>query len=66
MKQILTVTFVLAVLAIAIVGSLYIFEVLNYEAAMSNLLKVVAAIVLLGSCSAVIAFLMRSKKEPPN
>jgi hypothetical protein len=66
MKQILTITVVLAVFAIAIVGSLYIFEVLSYEVAMSNLLKVVAAIVLLGSCSAVIAFLMRSKKEPPN
>jgi uncharacterized SAM-binding protein YcdF (DUF218 family) len=66
MKQILTITVVLAVFAIAIVGSLYIFEVLSYEVAMSNLLKAVAAIVLLGGCSAVIAFLMRSRKEPPN
>ena len=66
MKKILTITFVLAVFAIAIVGSLYIFEVLDYETAISNLLKVVAAIVLLGSCSAAIAFLIRSKKEAPN
>ena len=66
MKKIFTITGVLAVFAIAIMGSLYIFKILSYEVAMSNLLKVVAAIVLLGGCSALVAFLMRSKKEPPN
>jgi hypothetical protein len=34
------------------------------EAALSNLLKVVAAIALLGGCSALVVFLMGSKKEP--
>ena len=65
MKKILTITVVLSVFAVATVGCLYIFDMLSYEDAMSNLLKVVAAIVLLGGCSALIAFLMRTNKEPP-
>ena len=48
-----------------IVGCLYIFEVLSYDNSVSILLKAVAAIVLLGGCSALVAFLMRPKKEPP-
>ncbi len=65
MKKILTVTVVLSVLAVATVGCLYIFDILNYEDSLSNLLEVVAGIVLLGGCSALVAFLMRSNKEPP-
>jgi len=65
MKKIVTITAVLAVITAATVGCLYIFGVLSFEVAMSNLLKVVAAIVLLGGCSALIAFLMDSRKEPP-
>ena len=64
MKQILSIALVLVVLAVAILGCLAIFDVMSYEYAMSNLMKVVAAIVLLGSCSAAITALMRSKKEP--
>ena len=66
MKQIGSITFVLAVFAVAIVGCLYIFDILSYEDSVSNLLEVVAAIVLLGGCLALITFLTRSKKEPPN
>ena len=65
MKKILTITVVLSVFAAATVGCLYIFDILSYEDSVSNLLKVVAAIVLLGGCSALVAFLMRSNKEPP-
>ncbi len=65
MKKILTITAILAIFAVAGVGCLYIFDILNYENATSNLMKVVAAIVLLGGSSALVAFLMRSKKEPP-
>jgi hypothetical protein len=61
MKQILTITVVLSVVVIAIVGCMYIFEVSSLEDATSNLAKAVGAIVLLGGCSALIAFLMRSK-----
>ena len=62
MKQILTITVVLAVLATAFVGCLFIFEVMSYEDAMSNLLKVVGVIVLLGACSAAISALMSARK----
>ena len=65
MKQIISITAVLAVITVAIVGCLYIFEVLSYDNSVSILLKAVAAIVLLGGCSALVAFLMRPKKEPP-
>ncbi len=61
MKQILTITLVLCVFVIAIVGCMYIFEISSLEDAMSNLAKAVGAIVLLGGCSALIAFLMRSR-----
>jgi len=65
MKQIISITAVLAVITVAIVGCLYIFEVLSYENSVSIVLKAVSAIVLLGGCSALITFLMGSKKEPP-
>ena len=62
MKQILTITVVLSVLAIAIVGCMFIFEVISVEDAKDNLLKVVGGIVFLGVCAAVIAALMSAKK----
>ena len=61
MKQILTITVVLAVLATACVGCLFIFEVMSYEDAKSNLLKIVGVIVLLGACSAAISALIGAK-----
>lgn len=61
MKQILMITAILSILAVALFGCLYIFEVLSYESALSNLMKFVAAIVLLGGCSALVMALMRSK-----
>ena len=64
MKKILAVTAVLIIIATAIVGCLYIFEILSYEKAISDLLKLVAAIGLLGGCSALIAFLVPSKNNP--
>ena len=63
MKQILSISLVLVVLAVAILGCMAIFGAVSYEYAMSNLMKIVAAIVLLGGCSALITFLLRSKKE---
>ena len=65
MKQIVTITAILAVITIAIFGCLYIFEVISPETALSNLVKVVGAIVLLGGCSALVTLLTGSKKEPP-
>jgi hypothetical protein len=65
MKQIVVITAILAVITIAIFGCLYIFELMSPEIALTNLIKVVAAIVLLGGCSALISFLTGNKKEPP-
>jgi hypothetical protein len=65
MKQIVIITAVLAVITIGIFGWLYILELKCPEIALSNLIKVVAAIVLLGGCSALISFLTGNKKEPP-
>jgi hypothetical protein len=65
MKQIVVITAILAVITIAIFGCLYIFELMSPEIALTNLTKVVAAIVLLGGCSALISFLTGNKKEPP-
>lgn len=65
MKKILTITVVLSVIAAATVGCLYIFDILSFEDSVSSLLKVVAAIVLLGGCSALVALLMPTDKEPP-
>jgi hypothetical protein len=65
MKQIVVITAILAVITIAIFGCLYIFEIISPEIALTNLTKVVAAIVLLGGCSALISFLTGNKKEPP-
>ena len=62
MKQIVTVTAILSVLTIAIFGCLVIFELMTFDAALSNLLKIVAAIVLLGGCSALITFVLRSRE----
>ena len=62
MKRIVTITVVLSVLAIAIVGCMFIFEMMSFEDARSNLLKVVGGIVLLGASSAVISALMGTRK----
>lgn len=65
MRQILTVIAVLSVFALAIIGCLWIFGIISFDAAASNLVKIVAAIALLGGCAAVIAILMGPKDEPP-
>ncbi|MGB5629884.1 MAG: hypothetical protein WBM57_10990 [Woeseiaceae bacterium] len=64
MKQIVSISAVLAVVAVAIFGCLYIFGVLGQEIVLSNLVKVLAAIVLLGGCSALVVFLTGNK--PPD
>ena len=58
MKTIAIISAVLAVLAVAITGCLYIFGVSDFEESVGLLMKVVAAIVLLGGCAALIAVLM--------
>ena len=62
MKPIISITALLAILALAIIGVLYIFEMISVDYATSTLIKVEAAIILLGGCSALVALLTRSGK----
>lgn len=62
MKPIITITALLAILALAIIGVLYIFEMISVEYATDTLIKVEAAIILLGGLSALVALLTKSRK----
>ena len=62
MKPIITITVLLAFLSLAIIGVLYIFEMISVDYATSTLIKVEAAIIFLGGCSVVVALLTGSKK----
>lgn len=62
MKPIVTITVLLAILAFAIIGVLYIFGMISADSATDILIKVEAAIILLGGCSALVALLTRSGK----
>ena len=59
MKQILTIAGLLIVLAIAIFGCLLIFGVITFESAGGSLIRMIAAIALLGGCAALAGLLMR-------
>ena len=61
MKQIINTAGVLILIAVAIFGCLYIFGVMSFDSILSNLLKIVAAIVLLGVCWALVALMMGKK-----
>ena len=63
MKHILTIGAILATMAIAIFGLMYIFDVMSGDVAGENLLKVLGGIVLLGACSAVITLLTKPKQS---
>lgn len=64
MRQIITVTGVLAILGIAIVGCRYFFDVMTFDDSKSVLLKTLATLGLLGGCTALIKLLMGGKEEP--
>ena len=66
MKMIIKITLILAVLFLAIMGSLYIFEVIPVDELQDLSIKAGAAILLLGGCSALIALLTGRKKEAPD
>ena len=63
MRQIAIVCAFFIVVMLAIVGCMYIFDVISLAAARSYMLKFGAAIVLLGVCSALVALMMGGKKE---
>ncbi len=63
MKKIILITFVLAVIPVAIVGCLAIFDIISMDVAGPALVKVVSAILLLGGCTALIGFLVGTMKK---
>ena len=58
MKQIVMICGLLVIGLVAVVGCMYIFDVLSFESAQSTVLKFGGAIVLLGACSALVMLLM--------
>jgi hypothetical protein len=66
MEMIIKITLILAVLFLAILGSLYIFEVVPVDELQDLSIKAGAAILLLGGCSALISLLTGRKKDAPD
>ena len=60
MKIVFILTFILAVIVSAGIGSLVIFEVLSFDQAKEYIFKAVSAIALLGAASALIALVTGS------
>ena len=66
MEMIIKITLILVVLFLAVMGSLYIFEVIPVDTLQDLTIKAGAAILLLGGCSALIALMTGRKKEAPD
>ena len=66
MKKTILITVVLAIIPVAIVGCLAIFEIISLDVALPTLTKVVAAILLLGGCTALIGFLVGTMNKKPS
>ena len=60
MKQIAVICAILAIILIAVTGCLAIFGVISFDLSRSIVLKVGAAIALLGVCTALIVLLVRA------
>ena len=59
MRNIVLIFSTLAVLCIAVVGTLYIFEVRTFDQSIELLAKALGAIVLLGGCTSLISVLLK-------
>ncbi len=66
MKQIAVICAILVVLLIAVVGCLAIFDIITLDVSQSIVMKVGAAIVLLGVCTALITFILRATRDSTN
>jgi hypothetical protein len=64
MKSILFIFLIFAVLALALVGSLYIFDIKTWDESIDLLMKIEGVIFLFGICSALISMLVRMKGRP--
>ena len=65
MRKIAIICLFFIVVLLAIVGCLYIFDMIELATATSYMLKFGGAIVLLGACAALVSLLMRGKDKPP-
>lgn len=63
MRQIAMVCGILIVLLLATIGCLFIFGIMSLDSAVSNIVKLSAAIVLLGACAAAIKMMMGKKEK---
>ena len=62
MKKIAIVCVALIIIMAAILGVLIVFDVMSFDAALSNLLKASGAILVLGIASALISLMMGNKE----
>ena len=58
MRNIVIIFSTLAVLCVAVVGTLYIFELRTFDESIELLMKALGAIVLLGACTALVTILL--------
>jgi len=65
MRPIIILYLFLAIVAFAIIGALYIFEVRTGEEALELLLKTEGALLLLGGCAFAVSMLLSSTKNKP-
>jgi len=56
----------LGIIVLAIIGSLYIFEVRDGEQALELFLKAEGTLLLLGGCSVAVSLLLGAKKKSPD
>ncbi len=63
MRNIVVIFLFLAILVLAAIGCLYIFDVRTGEEALELLLKTEGALLLLGACSIAVSFLVSSTKK---
>ncbi len=59
MKNTVVIVAFFAILALAVIGCLSIFDVMSADASIELLLKVEAAILLLGGCAILLAFVLK-------
>ena len=65
MRSILRIFSFFAILTVAVLGCLLIFEINTSEESVQLGTKILAAIVLLGGCSALMSFLLSSMNGKP-
>ena len=66
MKQIAVICAILVVMLVAVVGCLAIFDIITVDMSQSIVMKVGAAIVLLGVCTALITLILRATRDSAN